>query len=379
MNDHEFFAAQMRAWFAVQARDLAWRREVSPYRVFVSEIMLQQTQVATVQPYFDRWMAAFPTIEALAAADASQVMSLWAGLGYYRRARYLQQGARYVVEECHGAFPKTLAELKKIPGVGAYTAGAIASIAFGLDVPAIDGNAERVLARYFGIHGDLKQAPAKTTLEAHAAAVAQCGFAGTVNQAIMDLGASYCGKKAECTSCPVAARCVACQQGLTNVIPQKAKAIQKTRAFRAALCLQDAQNNLLIVHTRSNLLLGDLWTFPFIDIPKNIPKSDLETEIIIRENRQHLWHAWLFDHGLNCIIRSCQPVHQLVHHVFTHIDMYIIVDIIKIDGVLTKNDQLDDANYDLYDLVNINSLKQNDEKHPFSTLMKKMLKQTKLI
>ena len=179
-NDDEncrYFWSNLGDWFAVCKRDLPWRNAPSPYEVWVSELMLQQTQVSTVLPYYERWMKRFPDIHALASSNIDDVLGAWAGLGYYRRARYLHAGAQYIASQCGGVFPSTIEALRKIPGVGDYTSGAIASFAFGQNVPAIDGNAERVFSRFFGIEGDMTRGASRKRLVELADHVAKLGDA----------------------------------------------------------------------------------------------------------------------------------------------------------------------------------------------------------
>ena len=205
------------------------------YRVLVSELMLQQTQVATVVPYFERFMAAFPTLEALAAADEGEVLALWQGLGYYRRARHLHAAARAVVERHGGEFPRDVAGLRKLPGVGRYTAGAIASIAFGQSAAVVDGNVKRVLARLLGIDGAVDAPATERALWSAAERLVPSGRArtqrpGDFNQALMELGALVCTPRdAKCGACPLAARCVARASGRVDALPVKGRRAVVTR------------------------------------------------------------------------------------------------------------------------------------------------------
>jgi len=191
-------------WYRAHARDLPWRREVSAYRTLVSELMCQQTRIDTVLPYFARFMESFPTVEALAGAPLERVLEHWSGLGYYSRARNLHAAAQHVVAA--GGFPTTLAGLQALPGVGPYTAGAVGSIALGLDVPVVDGNVERVLARQLAL--DLDPRRASRRLWAEAAARVPAGQAGDWNQALMELGATVCTpQKPRCLLCPIRPTC----------------------------------------------------------------------------------------------------------------------------------------------------------------------------
>jgi A/G-specific adenine glycosylase len=205
------------AWYAANKRDLPWRASSDPYRIWVSEIMLQQTQVATVLPYYSRWLERFPTVDALAAADEQDVLSVWQGLGYYRRGKMLLAGARWIV--AHG-MPKDFRSWLAVPGVGRYTAGAISSIAFGEPVPVVDGNVERVFARITGFDSDggaLNRAAWDWAQHALAP-----GSPGDWNQAMMELGATVCRpKKPLCETCPFAGNCVARREGRQAELPSR--------------------------------------------------------------------------------------------------------------------------------------------------------------
>jgi A/G-specific adenine glycosylase len=215
-------------WFESAHRDLPWRRTRDPYRIWISEIMLQQTQVATVLPYYEKFLAAFPTVQSLAEAPTERVLELWSGLGYYSRARNLQKGARYLLEHHAGIFPKSRTEVLHIPGIGPYTAGAILSIAFDLAVPIVDGNVQRVLTRFYGWKEPLEQ---KSTLEwlwNCADAWVHCAESPRViNQAMMELGALVCRKDSpRCETCPLSSQCVALKLGIQATLPTR-KARQK--------------------------------------------------------------------------------------------------------------------------------------------------------
>lgn len=372
----QYLAKHLSIWFSTHARDLLWRHDVTPYRVWVSEIMLQQTQVATVTPYFERWMRVFPTLEALAEAEESDVMSLWAGLGYYRRARYLHRGAKFVVENLHGVFPSDIAELKKIPGIGDYTSGAIASIALGQDVPAIDGNVERVLGRYFAIFGDLKGGDARKKLERYAQGIAKCGNAGVVNQALMDLGASFCGKKADCEACPLKAKCAAYAENLTAELPQRAVRAAKQMSWQSALFLVDDDMQLLLVRRNASGLLGGLWSLPMMPLCADTPRSEAEAALYARASRFPAWSAWLVDHNLQNNVQSCLPTGSFVRHIFTHIDMRVTLDVAHYRGAFSNMPKTLD-NDDLFDRIDVVTLRgdvSDFSDHPISTLIKKLLK-----
>lgn len=208
------------AWYDAHARDLPWRRTRDPYAVWVSEVMLQQTRVETVVPYYERFLARFPTVEALAAAAEEEVLAAWSGLGYYRRARLLHAGVREVVARHGGRVPEDAAARRALPGVGAYTAGAIGSIAFDREEPLVDGNVARVLARVHGVGTPLGRADTEARLWAEAARLVRGPRPGALNQALMELGATVCTPRApRCGACPIAARCEARARGDVEALP----------------------------------------------------------------------------------------------------------------------------------------------------------------
>lgn len=210
-------------WFAVNQRRLPWRVHYTPYEVWVSEVMLQQTQMERGVDYFNRWMARFPDIAALAAADEEAVLRQWEGLGYYSRARHLLAAARKIMAEHGGAFPSDLEAIRALPGVGPYTAGAIASIAFGEKLPCVDANVERVIARVFDVDSPVKQDPAAGVVRRWALRLVPEGLAREHNQAMMELGALVCRKKPRCEVCPLAVFCSSRHLGIVEQRPCRAK------------------------------------------------------------------------------------------------------------------------------------------------------------
>lgn len=216
------FAARLLAWFDRVQRDLPWRRTRDPWAIWVSEIMLQQTRVEAVREPFERFLERFPTPAAFAAATDDEVMVAWRGLGYYRRARLLRDGARRVVEAHGGVVPDTIEALADLPGVGPYTLGAVASIAFGRCQPAVDGNVERVVSRHRGWDEPIGTAKARKPIAAQALAWMDRGRAGDFNQAVMELGATVCTPTSPaCPTCPISADCVARRDERTSELPVK--------------------------------------------------------------------------------------------------------------------------------------------------------------
>ena len=250
-------------WATRNLRDLPWRVEPrEPYRVWVSEIMLQQTQAATVIPYFLRFMARFPTMQVLAQAPLDDVLKQWEGLGYYSRARNLHRAAQKVVCEFGGQLPDTAEELSKLPGIGRYTAGAIASLAFGCDAPVVDGNVKRVLARLYAIRGDVRAPKVERELWALAESNLPKGRAGRWNEAMMELGATLCTPRSpRCNECPLARVCRARALDIQDKVPERT-AKKRTPHYDVTAAVIRKRNRVLIAQRPLGGMLGGLWEFP---------------------------------------------------------------------------------------------------------------------
>ncbi|HPX95129.1 MAG TPA: A/G-specific adenine glycosylase [Brevefilum fermentans] len=256
------FVQQLLEWYGKNARELPWRSDTSAYKTWISEIMLQQTQVEMVIPYFNRWMDQFPDIYALASADEQAVLSAWEGLGYYSRARNLHRAAQYVVQTFGGQLPRSSALLKSLPGIGDYTAGAIASIAFGEDVPAVDGNVRRVLARYFDVSLPARSHAGAQELWRLAEAHLPPGRAGDYNQALMELGALICRPKNPlCSTCPIAEGCRAYLFDLQALRPVTTRG-KKTPHLTVTAAVIRRGDQVLLAQRPPDALLGSLWEFP---------------------------------------------------------------------------------------------------------------------
>ncbi len=259
--------AALTAWYRAEGRELPWRSDPSPYRVWVSEVMLQQTQVATALPYFDRWMRRFPSLQALAAAPDEAVLHAWQGLGYYARARALHAAARHLVAERGGALPTTATALRNLPGVGRYTAGAIASIAFGEPEPVVDGNVARVLTRWHRLGGDPRREPLQGRLWSLAAELVEHDHPGDVNQALMELGAVVCTPRApRCGECPLASRCRACATGAAERYPERTPAPAPRQLVMAACVVSRAGRVLVLRAPAGARWWAGLWHFPFAEV-----------------------------------------------------------------------------------------------------------------
>ena len=263
MTELEQLPIPLLLWYRDNARDLPWRRQPTPYRVWISEIMLQQTRVAAVLDYYRRFLQAAPTVEDLAALPEDALMKLWQGLGYYSRARNLQKAARQIVEERGGVFPNTYEEIRALPGVGDYTAGAVASIAFGLPVPAVDGNVLRVVTRITGDEGEITAPAVKKRITAALAQVIPLDAPGAFNQALMELGATVCLPNGAplCERCPAAHLCRAFQEGTTHLIPKKApKKPRKVVELRVYLLF--CGDKVALRRRGKRGLLAGLWEYP---------------------------------------------------------------------------------------------------------------------
>lgn len=259
------FSSRLLDWYAVHRRDLPWRHTHDPYRVWVSETLLQQTQVATVIPYYERFLARFPNIRSLASAPLDDVLKAWEGAGYYARARNLHRAARQLVEEHDGRIPRRVEDLLKLPGVGRYIAGAVASIAFNQDAPILDANVTRLLCRYFGIRGDpvrgMNQST-RTRLWKLAEDLIPPGRARDFNQALMDHGATVClPRKPRCETCPLRRGCVARRLGIQEELPTK-RVKPKRPHYVIGAGIIWKRGRILIQRRPEEGLLGGLWEFP---------------------------------------------------------------------------------------------------------------------
>jgi A/G-specific adenine glycosylase len=261
-------ARRLLAWYREHKRDLPWRATRDPYAVWVSEVMLQQTQVATVMPYYERWMQRFPTVGALAAAAEHDVLHAWQGLGYYSRARRLRDGARHVVERHGGKLPDSVELLRTLPGIGAYSAGAIASIAFGRREPAVDGNVARVLCRLFALRGDPVRPPLQPELWRIARELVPEREARDFNQALMELGATLCTARAapRCNECPLERECKAHALGTAAELPELKKRAPPTEVHAVAGVVAREGRLLVVRLPESAPRWAGMWQFPTSEV-----------------------------------------------------------------------------------------------------------------
>jgi len=306
------FTPALLDWFHRHGRKhLPWQRDITPYRVWVSEIMLQQTQVATVIPYYERFMARFPDVATLAAASIDEVLHLWTGLGYYARGRNLHRAAQRVVNEYGGVFPSTLDEMQSLPGIGRSTAGAILAISLSQRHPILDGNVKRVLTRYFGVRGFPGEAKIEAKLWTLADACTPANDVGSYTQATMDLGATVCVRSRPlCNACPVSKQCVARIKGLQSELPTRK--LRKARPQRDAFAVLVIRNDgaVLLEKRPAAGLWGGLWAFPQFD-------------------EHSLASQWLNDR-FGAVSEATSDIY---HHAFTHFDLQLHPVIARVDSV----------------------------------------------
>jgi A/G-specific adenine glycosylase len=307
--DIDDVAPALREWFDDRRRDLPWRRDSDPYRVLVSEVMLQQTRVEAVVPYYERWMTRFPTLVALADAGLDDVLGEWEGLGYYSRARNLHATARIVRDSAGGVIPDSVAGLRALPGVGEYTAGAVASIAFGRPEPAVDGNARRVLSRLFDL-----EAPRAAELRERARTLVPADRPGDFNQALMELGATICRPRApRCVECPLAAWCLARLRGTVGARPGPASRPPVPFFDLGVAVVVSPQGRALMVRRPEDGMLARLWEFPGRTVAAGEPPASAAARAIATlvpdaeplrplttishaySHRRHVYHACLFE------------------------------------------------------------------------------------
>ena len=301
------FAPRLLAWFARHRVDLPWRRESDAYHVWLAEIMLQQTRVDAVIPYYRRFVQHYPSIQELADAPIEDVLKLWEGLGYYHRARNLHQTAGIILDEHDGAFPKTVEALLELPGIGPYTAGAIASIAFGASAAALDGNIIRVFTRLLDMDEDISQSASRKKLWQIAADWVPAQRAGDYNQALMELGQYICRpKNPSCVQCPIQAHCQAFASGTQAERPVKKKRAAIPHYDVAAGLIRDRAGRLLIAQRPLDGLLGGLWEFP----GGKLEAGESLAECLARELREEL-----------AIRVEVGELFQVVNHAFTHFRM----------------------------------------------------------
>ena len=274
------------AWFGANARVHPWRGTGDPYAVWVSEIMLQQTQITTVTPYYQRFLEAFPTVSHLAQAPLERVLELWSGLGYYRRARHLHQAAQTVAQLSAGKFPEDYAGLRALPGIGDYTAKAVLSIAFNQPYAVLDGNVARVVARLYSLRGNLHQPQFRTTVEAELDGLLSCQEPGNFNEAMMELGQTRCLPRGpRCSACPLAKWCAGYRSGNPEDFPLP-RPRRAAESHYLAVALLRRRSRVAMVRGLADGLMDDLWNFP--SAFGSSPEEALES---LHEKLRRLTHA----------------------------------------------------------------------------------------
>ncbi len=309
------------AWYDSNARILPWREEPTAYRVWVSEIMLQQTRVEAVKPYYERFMKALPDVKDLAEAEEETLLKLWEGLGYYNRVRNLNKAARQIMERYEGRIPDTYEELCNLPGIGSYTAGAVASIAYQRSVPAVDGNVLRVISRIRLDERDILQAKVKKSVEQDLQQIMPANRPGDFNQALMELGATVCIPNGEpkCGECPWHDICMAREKGCMTDYPKKTPKKARTIEYKTILVLQDEQKTALRKRPSKGLLAG-MYEFPWLEGVQD------EDRVL----------AYLKEIGLQAIhIRRLEDS----KHIFSHKEWYMTGYAIRVDELERSEDR----------------------------------------
>ncbi|NJB87053.1 A/G-specific adenine glycosylase [Lewinella marina] len=305
--DWTYFRRGLTDWYRPDRRPMPWKGDRSPYRIWLSEIILQQTRVAQGLPYFERFVAAYPTVGDLAAAPDAEVMKLWEGLGYYSRARNLLKAARVVANEHHGRFPDTYDGLLALPGVGPYTAAAIASFAFDRPVAVLDGNVFRILARYAGDATPIDTGPGRKHFQQLVDAALGTAPAAAFNQAIMDFGALVCTPRAaDCPRCPLADHCRARAEGWVYELPVKGKKAERRDRYFHYLVVTDAAGRFLIHRREDRDIWRQLYQFPLLEAGT----LDLRPAALMQRDD---WPDWLPAEELEFTGRSAPYAHQLTH------------------------------------------------------------------
>lgn len=321
------FQKDLIEWFEKEQRDLPWRQDQDPYKVWVSEIMLQQTRVDTVIPYFENFVSKFPTIEDLAEAEEEKVLKAWEGLGYYSRVRNLHAAVKEVAQEYDGKVPNTVEEISSLKGVGPYTTGAILSIAYGIPEPAVDGNVMRVLSRILSVWDDIAKPKTRQLFEDIVREIISKDNPSAFNQALMELGALICvpGNPA-CLLCPVREHCRAFAEGVQKELPVKSKKKAPTAVSMAAVVLINEDGKFLIHKRPEKGLLANLWEFP-----------NNETILSVQAPKEQLGHFLTNEYQVKAKIGQAFTT---IQHVFSHLIWNITVFEGKIEDTINETDNL---------------------------------------
>jgi A/G-specific adenine glycosylase len=302
-----FVKKKLLPWFKANQRHMPWREERTPYRVWISELMLQQTRVDQAIPYFNRFMERFPTLEILANASQEEVLKYWEGLGYYARARNLHKAAQILLQEHNQSFPQTVSELQSLPGIGPYTAAAVASLAFNVDCAVVDGNVIRVLTRWFAYAEDARSSASKQQFQRWADSLLVQGQAGDFNEAMMELGATIClPRSPRCPECPMKKSCAAFERKTPEAFPVKPPRKKPPHLVVGAAVVLNEEGHILVAQRRQGEMLGGLWEFP----GGKQEKGENIQECIARELKEELdIHIEVGDFLIT------------VHHAYSHFTM----------------------------------------------------------
>ncbi|MFI8685162.1 A/G-specific adenine glycosylase [Rossellomorea sp. NPDC077527] len=325
--NREEFQKDLISWFSREQRDLPWRKDQDPYKVWVSEIMLQQTRVDTVIPYFNRFIEKFPTINALASADEEDVLKAWEGLGYYSRVRNLQTAVKEVNEKYEGVVPDTPKEISSLKGVGPYTAGAILSIAYSKPEPAVDGNVMRVFSRILSIWLDIAKPSSRKVFEEAVRDLISKENPSYFNQALMELGALICTPTSpSCLLCPVREHCQAFEEGVQAELPVKSKK-KSARKLNMAAAVLFTEDDRVVIHKRpSKGLLANLWEFPNFEVGNT------------SSGRKQLLDLMEEEYGVDCSVKA--GVVTKIQHIFSHIVWDIEVYVGSVDSTTLEGTDL---------------------------------------
>lgn len=269
----------LKVWFLSEKRDLPWRQTTDPYAIWISEVMLQQTQVSVVIPYFLKWMQRFSTIQDLANASLDEVIKAWEGLGYYSRARHLHEAAKYLIQHFNGQLPNQEEQLQKIKGLGPYTIGAILSFAFHQKKAAVDGNVIRVLTRYFGLEDDISKPSTMKSLRQLAQNLLPDEESWIINEALIELGATICQRKARCHECPLKATCKSFKEATVDALPFNSKKIKIEYLHRVVAVIQNG-TQFLVKRGQRGAIMSDLYEFPYFETVKEEISSQVLQEKI---------------------------------------------------------------------------------------------------
>ena len=325
------FSKVLIDWYLKNKRELPWRKTSDPYHIWLSEIMLQQTRIEQGLPYYQRFISAFPSVFDLAAAPQEKVLKLWQGLGYYSRARNLHESAKYVAEELNGIFPDSYKELKKLKGVGDYTAAAIASICYNEPVAVVDGNVYRVLSRFFDIETPINSTPGIKEFKALASELLDKKDPSSFNQALMEFGALQCKPRNPlCETCPLSSGCLALQKNKIKNLPVKLKKTKVKKRYFNYLVVYSQENKTLLQQRTGKGIWNGLYEFPLIETEKPVSEGAFPSEEKISEIRGV--------QELSLQLHNKKPVvHKLSHqHIYTHF-WWVKTESVGEEGIPVKN------------------------------------------